>query len=113
MKNIVLLSTILFVAGCSFQQAEIIEPEEIVNVEVESAESITLKSENIKLLQTEKKVEEPKSPEEKKMELKRKLDQEALTNADKKLKAEEVRDYKIDENTPLILINQSEDKAYE
>ena len=116
MKNIVLLlSTILFVAGCSSQKAEIIEPEQIVNVvvEVESEESIKLKAENMKLLQAEKILEDQRLAEEKKIELKKKLDQEALTNADKKLKAEEVRDYQIDENTPLILINQSEEKAYE
>jgi len=45
--------------------------------------------------------------------LKQKLDQEALTNSDKKLKVEEVNAYKIDEETPLILKNQSEGKAYE
>jgi hypothetical protein len=50
---------------------------------------------------------------EKKMKLKKKLDKEAVTNASKTLKVDEVRDYTIDENTPLILKNKSEEKAYE
>jgi len=50
---------------------------------------------------------------EKIIELKKKLDKEALINANKTLEADEVRDYTIDENTPLILKNKSEEKAYE
>jgi len=119
MKNIVLLgllSTVLFV-GCSLKEAKIVEPKEVatpkVEVEIESEESLKLKAEKIKALQEEKALEEKRLAEEKKIELKKKLDREALINADKKLKAEEIRDYKIDENTPLILRNKSEEKAYE
>ena len=117
MKNIVLfglLSTVLFI-GCSSKEAKIIEPQEVVKIEVkvESKESLRLKAEKLQALQAEKALEERRLAEEKKIELKKKLDREAVTNSDKKLKAQEVLDYKIDENTPLILKNQSEEKAYE
>jgi len=48
-----------------------------------------------------------------KMELKKRLDEEALINSDKKLNLKEIKSYIIDENTPLILKNQSKDRAYE
>jgi hypothetical protein len=109
-KNILLLGLLpsfLFI-GCSLKEAKAIKLEEIVTVKVEEIAPIEVKE--IKILKV---VEEKRMVEETRVELKRRLDEEALTNADKELKAEEVRDYKIDENTPLILKNQSEEKAYE
>jgi len=104
MKNIVLLgllSTILFV-GCSSKTIEIVEEKQEQKREVK----IELSVEDIN---AQKELEE----EKKKVELKKKLDEEALTNSDKKLNAKEINSYVIDESTPLILKNQSEERAYE
>jgi predicted component of type VI protein secretion system len=104
MKNILLLgllSTILFV-GCSSKTIEIIEEKQEQQREVK----IELSAEDIN---AQKELEE----EKKKEELKKKLDSEALTNSDKKLNADEIDGYVIDESTPLILKNQSEERAYE
>jgi hypothetical protein len=101
MKNILLLgalSSMLFV-GCSSRKIEIIEPIEEPVVEVLSIEEIEVPKELNEVTNKE--------------ELKRKLDAEALTNADKRLNADEIDGYVIDESTPLILKNQSEERAYE
>lgn len=100
MKNIVLLgllSTILFI-GCSSKTIEIVEQKREVKTEL-SVEDIN----------AQKELEE----KENKLELKKKLDAEALTNSDKKLNAKEIKSYIIDEKTPLILKNQSKERAYE
>jgi len=104
MKNIVLLgllSTMLFV-GCSSRKIEIVEKKQEQKKEIQ----IELSAEDI---QAQEELEEAKIKEE----LKKKLDAEALTNSDKKLNADEIDSYVIDENTPLILKNQSEERAYE
>jgi len=101
MKNTLLLgllSTILFV-GCSSKEIKIIEKKK-------EPKKIELSVEEIKL---QKELEEAKIKEE----LKKKLDAEALTNSDKKLNSDEIDSYVIDEHTPLILKNQSEERAYE
>ena len=106
MKNILLLgllSTILFV-GCSSKTIEILEKEQ--KQEKKSEVKIELSVEDIN---AQKELEEEKD----KVELKKKLDEEALTNSDKKLNAKEINSYIIDESTPLILKNQSEERAYE
>ena len=100
MKNIVLLgllSTILFI-GCSSKTIKIVEQKREVKTEL-SVEDIN----------AQKELEE----KENKLKLKKKLDEEALTNSDKKLNATEIKSYIIDENTPLILKNQSKERAYE
>jgi len=100
MKNIILfglLSTVLFV-GCSSKTIEIVEQKKEVKTEL-----------SIKDITAQKELEE----EKKRVELKKKLDEEALINSDKKLNAKEINSYVIDENTPLILKNQSKDRAYE
>ena len=125
MKNVVLLSllsTLLFI-GCSSKQARILEPREVIippkevvqnkvknNINLETAKSLKIKA---KELEAKKALEKQRLAEEKKRALKERLDREALINADKELKAEEVQNYTIDENTPLILKNQSEERAYE
>jgi uncharacterized membrane protein len=104
MKNIVLLgllSTIMFV-GCSSKTIEIVKEKQEQKREVK----IELSVEDIN---AQKELEE----EKKKVELKKKLDEEALTNSDKKLNSDEIDSYVIDESTPLILKNQSKERAYE
>ena len=104
MKNILLLgflSTIVFV-GCSSKTIEIVKEKKEQKVEVKTEVSV----EDIK-------VEEELNEAQKKAELKKKLDEEALTHSDKKLNTKEINSYVIDENTPLILKNQSKDRAYE
>ncbi len=125
MKKSLLLSLLLpfLFIGCFSEEIEIIAPKEIVVVEEKAPEEVVSREEIKKIekplmLKEEEKimvepVEVPKSLEERRLELKERLDREALLNSDKKLKAEELRDYKIDENTPLILRNQSEERAYE
>ena len=124
MKKSLLLNLLLpfLFIGCFSEEIEIIAPKEIVVVEEKAPEEVVSREEIKKtekplMLKEEKimvePVEVPKSLEERRLELKERLDREALLNSDKKLKAEELRDYKIDENTPLILRNQSEERAYE
>jgi hypothetical protein len=124
MKKSLLLNLLLpfLFIGCFSEEIEIIAPKEIVVVEEKAPEEVVSREEIKKIekplmLKEEKimvePVEVPKSLEERRLELKERLDREALLNSDKKLKAEELRDYKIDENTPLILRNQSEERAYE
>ena len=117
MKSILLLgllSTILFV-GCSSKTIEIVEEkqEQIIIEEHKEVKTELLSVEDIKvqkeLAEEQKKLDEA----QKKAELKKKLDEEALINSDKKLNAKEINSYVIDENTPLILKNQSKDRAYE
>jgi len=108
MKNIVLLgllSTILFV-GCSSKTIEIVEnePYKEVTMELNVVEDV----EDIDI-NAQKELDDKRA----KLELKKKLDEEALINSDKKLNAKEINSYIIDENTPLILKNQSKDRAYE
>jgi len=105
MKKIVLLgllSTILFV-GCSSKTIEIVEnkPDREVTMELNVVEDIDINA--------QKELDDKRA----KLELKKKLDEEALINSDKKLNAKEINSYIIDENTPLILKNQSKDRAYE
>jgi len=115
MKNIVLfglLSTILFV-GCSPKIIEVVEQKEELKSEI-SSEKINVQKD----IKTELSIEDTNAQKEleeekKKVELKKKLDEEALINLDKKLNAKEINSYVIDENTPLILKNQSKDRAYE
>jgi len=125
MKKILLiggLTPMLFV-GCLSKQVKILQPKENIEYKIEKKVNIQKKIDPQKEKQLQEKVEvlavkqrhleEQMFLEEKKLELKKRLDKEALINADQELKAEEVRDYTIDENTPLILKNQSEEKAYE
>jgi len=126
MKNILLvgiLSLILFI-GCSSKTIEIVEnePEREVIMEVNDVKNkveLNVIEENI-ILEDDAVVENVDTPieqeldeEKQKIELKKKLDEEALINSDKKLNAKEIKSYVIDENTPLILKNQSKDRAYE
>jgi len=118
MKNILfigVLSLISFI-GCSSKTIEIVEHEpdrkiitevnNINNVELNVVEDNIVENLNI---EATKELDEEKQ----KIELKKKLDEEALINSDKKLNAKEINSYVIDENTPLILKNQSKDRAYE
>jgi len=138
MKNILLLtllSTILFV-GCSSKTIEIVEsePEREIIMEVDDVKKVDLNviednivkdnvmknnivkdnviKDNIVKdidINLNKKLDDKRQ----KMELKKRLDEEALINSDKKLNPKEIKSYIIDENTPLILKNQSKDRAYE
>jgi len=128
MKNILfigLLSLISFI-GCSSKTIEIVEnePEREVIMEVNDVKNkveLNVIEENI-ILEDDTVVENVDIPvpieqeldkEKQKIELKKRLDEEALTHSDKKLNPKEIKSYIIDENTPLILKNQSKDRAYE
>ena len=119
MKNILLLGLLssLFFVGCSSKTIEIVEenPKQMIEVTRElNVEDVRVQRE---FQEETKKVELEKSFNEEiltnKVELKRKLDEEALTDSDKKLNPKEIHNYIIDENTPLILKNQSKERAYE
>ena len=128
MKNILfigLLSLISFI-GCSSKTIEIVEnePEREVIMELNDVKKkveLNVIEENI-ILEDDTVVENVDIPvpieqeldkEKQKIELKKRLDEEALTHSDKKLNPKEIKSYIIDENTPLILKNQSKDRAYE
>ena len=104
MKNILLLgllSTIVFV-GCSSKTIEILKEKKEQKIETKR-----------EVIVEDIKVEEELDEAQKRAELKKKLDKEALIHSDKKLNATEIKSYIIDENTPLILKNQSKERAYE
>jgi len=110
----------LLFSGCyekqpvvSINKEPIVQVKEVQKVKrvVTQVKKIKKKVEVIKQVLTKEQINVIEA--QKKMELKNKLDEEALTNANKPLEADEVRDYTIDENTPLILKNKSEGKAYE
>jgi len=110
MKNIVVIGLFsgLLLMGCA--NTKLVQPKKVTIVEVAKIKE-TPKVKSISKEEKARILQEKRDKEA--WELKQKLDKEALTNSEKKLKAEEVNAYKIDEETPLILKNQSEGKAYE